>query len=76
MHLDASAATLRLKSEPFRWRMFAGLEIEFKQMGIYLIDGRGGIVWRGIVHFRSVAMVLRTGEHCFGRCWAVLPVYT
>ena len=42
------------ESEPFRWGMFAGLEIEFKQIGIYLIDGRGGIVWRGIVALTGV----------------------
>lgn len=41
MHLNASGATLRLKSDPFRLRMFAGLEIEFKQMGIYLIEWAG-----------------------------------
>jgi hypothetical protein len=30
-------------------KMFAGLEVGFKRTAICVVDGRGEIVWRGIV---------------------------
>jgi hypothetical protein len=45
-------------------KMFAGLEVGFKRTAICVVDGRGEIVWRGIVdtHPEGAARVKRVSR--------------